>query len=165
MSQKNQKFSLKIGYDSGCNIKYTWLLKVEYLLNRSTDLYEISNLSSIDRYWLPNYFRKDSCKHAGTKHLNICALVYAPFARLRAEIFTKLNLVVNNYLMSLSLRFRKDPRFCWGDIQLLVTMNIWYYTLNYSQFLTNKTWSSVQTPLRSYPFSLICHPLSLIPYP
>ena len=29
-----------------------------------------------------------------------------------------------------------DPCFRWGDIQLLVTMYIWYYTLNYSQFLT-----------------------------
>ena len=36
--QKNRNFRLKIGYNSGCNIKYTWLLKVEYLL---TDLYEI----------------------------------------------------------------------------------------------------------------------------
>ena len=38
--------------------------------------------------------------------------------------------------MNLSLKFRKDPCFRWGDIQLLVTMYIWYYTLNYSQFLT-----------------------------
>ena len=46
VSQKNRNFWLKIGYNSGCNIKYTWLLKVEYLLNGSTDLYEILNLSS-----------------------------------------------------------------------------------------------------------------------
>ena len=38
--------------------------------------------------------------------------------------------------MNLSLKFRKDPCFRWGDIQLLVTMYIWYYTLNYSQFFT-----------------------------
>ena len=46
VSQKNRNFWLKIGYNSGCNIKYTWLLKVKYLLNGSTDLYEILNLSS-----------------------------------------------------------------------------------------------------------------------
>ena len=46
VSQKNRMFRIKIGYKSGCNIKYTWLLKVEYLLNGSTDLYEILNLSS-----------------------------------------------------------------------------------------------------------------------
>ena len=46
VSQKHRNFPLKIGYNSGRNIKYTWLLKVEYLLNGSTDLYEILNLSS-----------------------------------------------------------------------------------------------------------------------
>ena len=40
VSQKNRNFPLKIGYNSGCNMKYTWLLKVEYLLNGCTDLYE-----------------------------------------------------------------------------------------------------------------------------
>ena len=55
---------------------------------------------------------------------------------MHARIFTKIFLVVSNYLMNLSLKFRKDPCFRWGDIQLLVTMYIWYYTLNYSQFLT-----------------------------
>ena len=33
VSQKIRNFLLKIGYNSGCNIKYTWLLKVKYLLN------------------------------------------------------------------------------------------------------------------------------------
>ena len=36
--------------------------------------------------------------------------------------------------MSLSFKFRKDPCIRWGDIQLLVTMYISYYTLNFSQF-------------------------------
>ena len=40
VSKKNQNFLLKIGYDSVCNIKCTWLLKVEYLLNGSIDLYD-----------------------------------------------------------------------------------------------------------------------------
>ena len=54
--QKNRNFRLKIDYNSGCNIKYTWLLKVEYLHNGSTDLYEILNFSSWDSYWLPKLF-------------------------------------------------------------------------------------------------------------
>ena len=36
--------------------------------------------------------------------------------------------------MNLGLKFRKDPCFRWGDIQLLVTMYISNYTLNFSQF-------------------------------
>ena len=46
VSQKNQNFPLKIGYNSGCNMKYTWVLKVKYLPNGCTNLYEISKLSS-----------------------------------------------------------------------------------------------------------------------
>ena len=33
-------------------MKYTWLLKVEYLLNGCTDLYEIWNLRSCDMYYV-----------------------------------------------------------------------------------------------------------------
>ena len=42
-SQKNKNFPLKISYNSGSNMKYTYTcaLKVEYLLNGCTDLYEI----------------------------------------------------------------------------------------------------------------------------
>ena len=60
--------------------------------------------------------RSDICKH------------------MRAQIFTKINLVVRNYLMSLSAKCRKDLCFRRGDIQLLVSMYISYYTLNFSQF-------------------------------
>ena len=81
------------------------LLKVEYLLNRST-------------------------------YLKVHTRVFTSCAHAHARIFTKINLVVSNYLMNLILKFRKDPCFRWGDIQLLVTIYIWYYTLNYSQFLT-----------------------------
>ena len=38
--------------------------------------------------------------------------------------------------MSWSLKLCNDPCFSWRDIQLLVVMYIWYYTLNYSKFLT-----------------------------
>ena len=44
--------------------------------------------------------------------------------------------MVRNSLMRLSFKFRKDWCFRWGDIQLLVTMYIWYYTPNNSQFWT-----------------------------
>ena len=45
VSQKSKIFQLKIGFNSGCVIKYTWLLNGEYLLNVSMDLYEILYLS------------------------------------------------------------------------------------------------------------------------
>ena len=72
--------------------------------------------------------------HARAHKMSKRARVYAPFARVHARIFTKINLVVSTYLMSLSFKFRKDPCIRWGDIQLLVTMYISYYTLNFSQF-------------------------------
>ena len=50
------------------------------------------------------------------------ARVYGSYARVRARIFTKKNLVVKSYLMNLSFKFRKDPSFRWGDILLFVTM-------------------------------------------
>ena len=84
VSQKNRNFRLKIGYNSGYNIKYTWLLKVEYFLNGSTDL---NNLNMRQLLTTKLIFQK-------------CTRVYAPFARAHARIFTKINLVVNNYLMS-----------------------------------------------------------------
>ena len=68
VSPKNRDFWLKIGYNSGYDIKYTWLLKVEYLLNRSTGLHDISNFSSWDNYWLSNNFFKDLCTHARAVH-------------------------------------------------------------------------------------------------
>ena len=48
--------------------------------------------------------------------------VYGSCVRVRARIFTKKNLVITSYLMSKSLKFRKDPSFRWGDISLFVTM-------------------------------------------
>ena len=122
-SQKNKNFPLKISYNSGSNMKYKCLLKVEYLLNGCTYLYEIN-------------FRKDTCTQARTKCLNARARVFALFARVHARISTENILVVSTYLRSLSFKFCKDLCIRWGDIQLLVTMYISYYTLNYSQFST-----------------------------
>ena len=50
------------------------------------------------------------------------------------DLYEKINLVVMSFLLSLSFKFRKDLCIRWGDIQLLVTMYISYYTLNFSQF-------------------------------
>ena len=50
------------------------------------------------------------------------ARVYGSYARVRARIFTKKNLVVKSYLMNLSFKFCQDPSFRWGDIPLFVTV-------------------------------------------
>ena len=54
---------------------------------------------------------------------NMFACVYNSCARMSAWIFTNTFLVKNFPLMSLSLKFHKDPSFCWGDIALFVTLN------------------------------------------
>ena len=69
----------------------------------------------------------------------VCKHVRARLDILRACACTNIlrnYLGVSYFLMSLCKKFHKDPSFRWGDIQLLETMYIWYYTLNYSQFLT-----------------------------
>ena len=71
--------------------------------------------------------------HKTSKHAR--ARLRTACARTCTDLYKKF-LVISNYLMSLSSKFCKDPCFRWGDIQLLVTMYIWYFTLNYSQFLT-----------------------------
>ena len=43
-------------------------------------------------------------------------------ARIFALIFMKILLVVNYYIMSLSLKFHKDMNFRKGDIELFVTL-------------------------------------------
>ena len=45
--------------------------------------------------------------------------------RVRARIFVKKNLVIKSYLMNLDLKFYEDPRFCLGDIQLLVKVEVY----------------------------------------
>ena len=45
-------------------------------------------------------------------------------------------LFLRNYRNSLSIKFHKNPSSRWGDIQLLVTLYISCYTLNYNQFST-----------------------------
>ena len=65
--------------------------------------------------------KRTSRKRARARQ-NICARVYNSYAHVRARIFTKKNLVVKSYLVNLSFKFRKDPSFRWGDIQLFVTV-------------------------------------------
>ena len=80
---------------------------------------------------------------------NVHACVYGLCARVRLRIFTKKNSVVTFYLMSLSFKFCNDPCIHWGDIQLLVTMNILYYILSFRHFLT-KIFDFIWTPSNWY---------------
>ena len=71
-------------------------------------------------------FRKDPCKHAPTRFVNVRARVlprqnarahvYTSFARVCARIFTKISKVVTYYLRNLSFKFHKDRSFRCGDI-------------------------------------------------
>ena len=51
------------------------------------------------------------------------------------DLYEKKKLVVKPYLMNLSLKFRTDLCFRSGDIQLLVTMYIQYFTLNSALYM------------------------------
>ena len=64
---------------------------------------------------------RTSRKHARSWQI-AHARVYGSCARVRARIFTKINTLINTYLMRKSLKFRKDPSFRWGEISLFVTM-------------------------------------------
>ena len=48
--------------------------------------------------------------------------VYASCRRVCAQIILKFFVVVTNNLMSLSLKFHKDPSFCFRDNRLFVTL-------------------------------------------
>ena len=73
----------------------TWLQKVEYLLNKSTYLNKILNLSSGKRQWLPKNFRKD---------LTIrCSIVN--------EFFREKNVSATNFLANFSKFQHKRPLY------------------------------------------------------
>ena len=71
-------------------------------------------------------FRKDPCRHARTRDVNVRARVlsrrktradtYASCARICARIFTKNHLMILYYLMKISLKFHNDLSFRCGDI-------------------------------------------------
>ena len=60
--------------------------------------------------------------------------VLASCVHAQARIFTKNFLVVIVYFLSLSLKFREDPSFRWGDIPLFVTL----YDLELKKILFSK---------------------------
>ena len=79
-------------------------------------------------------FRKDPCRHARTRDVNVRARVlsrrktradtYASCARICARIFTKNHLMILYYLMKISLKFHNDLSFRCGDIcKTLLTFN------------------------------------------
>ena len=58
-------------------------------------------------------------------HFIASARVYASCARICARIFMKIWLLVDYYLMSISLKFHKDPSFCWEDIhEIMLNMHV-----------------------------------------
>ena len=40
--------------------------------------------------------------------------IFATYAQVFTQNFTKILLIVHYYVMTLSLKFHKDPGFCWG---------------------------------------------------
>ena len=85
-----------------CSKPPTWLQKVEYLLNKSTDLNEILNLSSGNRQWLPKNFRKDPCLHVHVRGRNVCLRVHHIhiFLRIRTAPRKKIIIFYKNILAS-----------------------------------------------------------------
>ena len=75
--------------------------------------------------WLSTKMCKDPCMHMRVWAVNARArdktFALAITTRNRTCVHGSL-LVINSYHMSLNFKFRKDPRFCWGDIPVFVTM-------------------------------------------
>ena len=51
---------------------------------------------------------------------NVYTHIYAPYAHVFTQNFTKIVLIVHYYVMTLSLKFHKDPSFCWGDMRKIM---------------------------------------------
>ena len=64
------------------------------------------------------FSRKKTCVRAKNKRTR----VYASCRKVCAQIILKFFVVVTNNLMSLSLKFHKDPSFCLRDNRLFVTL-------------------------------------------
>ena len=54
--------------------------------------------------------------YACSKFRYTCVHAFALCARVCAQIFTKIFLVVHSFVENLSFKFHKDLIFCWGDI-------------------------------------------------
>ena len=52
--------------------------------------------------------------------LTVHTHIYASCAHVFTQNFTKTVLIVPYYVMTLSLKFHKDPSFCWGDMRKIM---------------------------------------------
>ena len=52
--------------------------------------------------------------------LTVRTHIYASCAHVFTRNFTKTVLIVHYYVMTLSLKFHKDPSFCWGDMRKIM---------------------------------------------
>ena len=109
-----------------CEANKSWNSKPIFAYGRSWTVNRSHQKKNWKRYILGCVFyclKLRFVAHKGASaRQNVHARVYGSCARVRAWIFTKNNLVVTSYLMSLSFKFHKDPSFRWGDIPLFVTM-------------------------------------------
>ena len=121
------------------------VLFCKYLCNKSSDLYEISNLNSKDSNELPKKNRKDLCTHTRTRGVNMRARVssrqntrthiYPSCARVFAWIFTKNFLMILNYLMNISLKFHKDRSIRRGDIcKTILSFKSYQFSMYFAYF-------------------------------
>ena len=113
------------------------LYKVIKSRNRSSTKSWILDLSSFDCSWSQKKFHEDSFMRIHTQGINTCAhaslqlQLHKFFSSLCVDlllvcalcawIFTQKNLVIRYCLLSLSLKFHKDPWTRWGVINLFVT--------------------------------------------
>ena len=51
---------------------------------------------------------------------NVRTHIYASYAHVSTKNFMKIGLIVHYYVMTLSLKFHKDPSFCWGDMRKMM---------------------------------------------
>ena len=106
---------------------YMWIKKtITFDAYLFTFFQKLNVLHSCQLFLLKTFSHKiwmDKCSKRARSRQIAHARVYGSCARVRARIFTKKNLLVTLYSIKRSLRFCKDPSFCWGDIILFVTMD------------------------------------------
>ena len=90
-------------------------------------------------------FRKDLCTHARTRGVNMRARVssrqntrthiYPSCARVFAWIFTKIFLMILNYLINISLKFHKDRSIRRGDIcKTILSFKSYQFSMYFAYF-------------------------------
>ena len=124
------------------------ILFCKYLCNWSLELYEICNFSSLGSNWPINKFVQSGINMCMRD--KICACVCT---RLCAQIFIKIYVWLRYHLMSLRLKFQKDPSFLCGDICLFENFNFQCIFHNYT-FMPLKglqRWIIVTTPTTTQP--------------